>query len=160
MPNKPNPVVAMLKADHKKVKGLFAEYEDADSRTQQDIAHIAIQELDIHAELEERLIYPAIRQEIDEDDLMNEANEEHHLVHVLLAELKKLKPSDETFKAKFTVLGELVKHHVKEEEGEMLPKAQKADIDWEELNAQVLKRKDQLTAKLGSRSPSVKRMAS
>lgn len=147
MPNKSNPVVAMLKADHKKVKGLFDEYEDADSRKQQGIARTAIQELDIHAELEERLIYPAIRAEIDEDDLMNEANEEHHLVHVLIAELKTLKPSDEIFKAKFTVLGELVKHHVKEEEGEMFPKAQKADIDWDELYAQVLTRKKQLMAK-------------
>ena len=147
MPNKSNPVVAMLKADHKKVKGLFDEYEDADSRKQQGIARTALQELDIHAELEERLIYPAIRAEIDEDDLMNEANEEHHLVHVLIAELKTLKPSDEIFKAKFTVLGELVKHLVKEEEGEMFPKAQKADIDWDELYAQVLTRKKQLMAK-------------
>ena len=125
----------------------LSQIEDADSREQQGIAHTAIQELDIHAELEERLIYPAIREEIDEEDLMNEANEEHHLVHVLIAELKKLNPSDETFKAKFTVLGELVEHHVKEEEGEMLPKAQKADIDWEELYAQVLTRKKQLMEK-------------
>jgi hemerythrin-like domain-containing protein len=82
-------------------------------------------ELEIHAELEEGLVYPAIRAGIDDDNLMNEANEEHHLVHVLIAELKKLDPSDETFRAKFTVLGELVKHHVKEEDGGMFPKAQK-----------------------------------
>lgn len=55
--------------------------------------------------------------------MMNEANEEHHLVHVLIAELKELEPSDDAFQAKFTVLGELVKHHVKEEEGEMFPQA-------------------------------------
>ncbi len=141
-----NPVLAMLRADHKKVKALFDDYEDATPRKQQDIAQTAIQELDIHAELEEELIYPAIREGIDDDDLMNEANEEHHLVHVLIAELKKLDPSDEIFKAKFTVLGELVKHHVKEEEGEMFPKAQKAKIDWAELNAEVLERKEQLMA--------------
>ena len=143
---KSNPVLAMLKADHKKVKALFDDYEDATPRKQQDIAQTAIQELDIHAELEEKLIYPAIREGIEDDDLMNEANEEHHLVHVLIAELKKLDPSDEIFKAKFCVLGELVKHHVKEEEGEMFPKAQKAEIDWEELNAEVLERKEQLMA--------------
>jgi len=146
MPTTSNPVLAMLKADHKKVKALFDEYEDATPRKQQDIAETAIQELDIHAELEEKLIYPAIREGIDEDDLMNEANEEHHLVHVLIAELKKLDSSDEIFKAKFTVLGELVKHHVKEEEGEMFPKAQKAKIDWEALKAEVLERKNQLMA--------------
>ena len=147
MPNTSNPIIAMLKADHKKVKGLFVEYEDADSRKRQAIAQTAIQELDIHAELEERLIYPAIRQEIDDEDLMNEANEEHHVVHVLIGELKKLAPSDEVFKAKFTVLGEAVKHHVKEEEGEMFPKALKTKIDWEALHEQVLRRKEQLMAK-------------
>ncbi len=65
---------------------------------------------------------PRFERSIDDDEVMNEANEEHHLVHVLIAELKELEPSDDTFKAKFTVLGELVKHHVKEEEGEMFPR--------------------------------------
>ena len=146
MPTKPNPVLTMLKADHKKVKTLFAEYQEATPRKQQDIAQTTIQELEIHAALEEGLIYPAIREGIDDDALMNEANEEHHLVHVLIAELKELEPSDATFKAKFTVLGELVKHHVKEEEGEMFPQAQKATIDWVELEAEVTQRKEQLMA--------------
>ncbi len=146
MPTMSNPVLTMLKADHKKVNALFAEYREASARKQQDIAQAVIQELEIHAGLEEELIYPAIREGIDDDELMNEANEEHHLVHVLIAELKKLKPNDDTFKAKFTVLGELVKHHVKEEEGEMFPQAQKAEIDWEELHAEVMERKEQLMA--------------
>jgi hemerythrin superfamily protein len=109
-------------------------------------------ELEIHAALEEELVYPAIREAVEADDVMNEATEEHHLVHVLLKELKQLDSDDEVFKAKFTVLGELVKHHVKEEEGEMFPKAQKADIDWEELGAEVEHRKEQLTAKMSVRS--------
>ena len=146
MPTKSNPVLSMLKADHKKVKALFAEYKDATSRKQQDITQTIIQELELHAELEEGLIYPAIREGIDDDGLMNEATEEHHLVHVLIAELKELEPSDDIFKAKFTVLGELVKHHVKEEEGEMFPQAQKAKIEWEELKAAVMERKEQLMA--------------
>jgi len=146
MPTSSNPILTMLKADHKKVKALFAEYKEATPRKQQDIAQTAIHELEIHAGLEEGLIYPAIREGIDDDDLMNEANEEHHLVHVLIAELKELEPSDDTFKAKFTVLGELVKHHVKEEEGEMFPQAQKAKINWEELNGEVMERKEQLMA--------------
>ena len=85
----------------------------------------------IHQMNGDALIYPAIREQIDEDELMNEATEEHHLVHVLIGELKTLDANDEIFTAKFTVLGELVKHHVKEEEGEIFPKAQKADLDWE-----------------------------
>ena len=141
-----NPVLTMLKADHKKVKGLFAEYQEATPRKQQDIAQTVIQELEIHAELEEELIYPAVRKGTKDDTLMNEAIEEHHLVHVLIAELKELDPRDATFIAKFTVLGELVKHHVKEEEGEMFPEAQKAKIDWEALEAEVTERKEHLMA--------------
>jgi hemerythrin superfamily protein len=146
MPTTSNPVLSMLKADHKKVKALFAQYEEATPRKQQDIAQTVIQELEIHAELEEELIYPAVRKGTKDDKLMNEATEEHHLVHVLIAELKELDPRDATFIAKFTVLGELVKHHVKEEEGEMFPQAQKAKIDWEELKAEVMERKEQLMA--------------
>ena len=137
----------MLKADHKNVKALFAEYHEATPRKQQEIAQTIIHELEIHAKLEEELIYPAIRKGTKDDKLMNEATEEHHLVHVLIAELKELEAGDATFKAKVTVLGELIKHHVKEEEGEMFPEAQKAKIDWVALEEEVMERKEQLTAK-------------
>ena len=145
----------MLKEDHEKVKGLFEEFESAEQKQKGDIAATAIMELEVHADLEEKLIYPAIREQIDEDEMMNEAVEEHHLVHVLIKELKKLKPKDEAFQAKFKVLGELVKHHIEEEEGEILPKAQESDIDWESLESAVMKRRDTLIAKLsGSKKTS------
>ncbi|MGZ8380485.1 MAG: hemerythrin domain-containing protein, partial [Nitrospira sp.] len=137
-------VIEMLKEDHEKVQGLFEEFESAEGSEQADIAATAIMELEVHAELEEKLIYPAIREQIDEDEKMNEALEEHHLVHVLIKELKKLKPKDAVFQAKFKVLGELVKHHIEEEEGEMFPKAQKSQIDWETLETTVMKRKETL----------------
>ncbi len=140
-------VIEMLKEDHRKVKGLLEEFESAEGREQADIAATAIMELEVHADLEETLIYPAIREAIDEDDKMNEAIEEHHLVHVLIKELKKLKPKDEIFQAKFKVLGELVKHHIEEEEGEMLPRTQEGNIDWEELETMVVKRKETLVNK-------------
>ncbi len=148
-------VVEMLKEDHEKVKGLFEEYESAASQEQAEIAATAIFELEIHAELEEKLIYPAIREAIDDNDMMNEAVEEHHLVHVLIAELKKLKPKDEKFHAKFTVLSELVKHHIEEEEGELLPQAERHDIDWDVLEVAVMKRKEALMAK-SSKKPAMK----
>jgi hypothetical protein len=129
------------------VKRLFEEYEEADPRRKQEVAKTAIQELEVHAALEEKLIYPAIREAIDADELMNESIEEHHVVHLLLGELKKLKPGDEKFDAKFSVLGEMVKHHIEEEEGEMLQQAEESDIDWDELSAQVMKRKAQLMAR-------------
>ena len=147
-------VIEMLKEDHEKVQGLFEEFESAEGSQQADIAATAIMELEVHAELEEKLIYPAIREQIDEDEKMNEALEEHHLVHVLIKELKKLKPKDAVFQAKFKVLGELVKHHVEEEEGEMFPKAQKSEIDWNTLETAVMKRKETLVTKLtGGKKP-------
>ena len=150
-------VVEMLKEDHEKVKGLFEDFESAEGREQADIAATAIRELEVHADLEEKLIYPAIREHIDEDEMMNEAVEEHHLVHVLIKELKKLKPKDEVFQAKFTVLGELVKHHIDEEEGEMLPKAQESDIDWEKLETAVMKRRETMIGKLSGQKKTSKR---
>jgi hypothetical protein len=144
-------IIEMLKADHKKVKALFEEFEDAqDAKTQQQLVNTALMELEIHAALEEKLIYPAFREEFDDEDLMDEALEEHHLVHRTIAELKKMKPRDERFKAKFTVLGESVKHHIEEEESEMLPKAEESDIDWEALEKRVQKRKEQLASKFSS----------
>ncbi|MBA3753589.1 MAG: hemerythrin domain-containing protein [Nitrospira sp.] len=140
-------VVEMLKEDHMKVKGLFDQFESAEGQKQAEIAATAIFELEIHAELEEKLIYPAIREAIDDSDMMNEAVEEHHLVHVLIAELKKLKPKDEKFHAKFCVLGELVKHHIEEEEDEILPQAEQHNIDWDNLEVRVMKRKAALMAK-------------
>ena len=110
------------------------------------IAQTVIQELDIHAKLEEQLIYPAIRQEIDEDDLMNEATEEHHLMHVLIKELFCLTPTQEIFQTKFKALGEVVKHHIKEEEGKMFAYAQKRKIDWERLYDQAHSQREQLLA--------------
>ena len=150
-------VIEMLKEDHEKVKGLFEDFESAEGREQADIAATAIMELEVHADLEEKLIYPAIRKHIDEDEMMNEAVEEHHLVHVLIKELKKLKPKDEVFQAKFKVLGELVKHHIEEEEGEMLPKAQESDIDWEKLETAVMKRRETMTSKLSGQKKTSKR---
>lgn len=143
-------VVEMLKQDHEKVKGLFEQFEETEGREQAEIAKTAIQELEVHAQLEEKLIYPAIREEIDEDEKMNEAVEEHHLVHVLIGELKKIKPSDERFQAKFSVMSELVKHHIEEEEGEILPKAEESNLDWDELETQVMKKKEQLMSKAKS----------
>ena len=149
-------VTNILREDHKKVKGLFEEFEHAeDAKAKQQIVETAVAELEVHSKLEEDLIYPEIRAEIADDDLMDEALEEHHVVHGLIGELKKMKPSDERYDAKFTVLAESVRHHIKEEESEMFPKAEDCEIDWDALCAQVLNRKEQLTAK--SDKPSKKK---
>ncbi|HNP61471.1 MAG TPA: hemerythrin domain-containing protein [Nitrospirales bacterium] len=143
-------VTDMLRKDHKKVKGLFRKFEKTDNaREKQEIVDMVVTELEIHAELEEKIIYPAVRSKMNDEDLMDEAIEEHHVVHGVIGELKKMKPGDQRYDAKVTVLGELCKHHIQEEEEEMLPKAEKRDIDWDGLHQQVMKRKDQLMEKAG-----------
>jgi hemerythrin superfamily protein len=148
-----NPVFDMLKKDHEKVKTLFEQFEHAkDGRMKQRIIREAIQELDVHASLEESLVYPAIREEMDEEEVMDEALEEHHVAHVLLNELKRMRSSTGRSDAKFKVLGESVKHHIQEEEGTMFPKADKLELDWNELEQKALARKEALMRKRSSGS--------
>ena len=80
----------MLREDHQKVQALFDEFEGADNRSRQGIGNQILTELEIHATLEETLIYPAIREALDEDDMMDEALEEHHVVERMIKEGRKL----------------------------------------------------------------------
>jgi len=138
----------MLREDHRKVEELFEQFEGADNRSRQGIGNQILTELEIHATLEEILIYPAIREAIDEDDMMDEALEEHHVVERMIKELRKLQPKDERYRAKFKVLSEIVKHHVEEEESEILPKAEETDLDVNALGAEAMDRKERLMAKM------------
>jgi hypothetical protein len=109
-----------------------------------------LNELEVHAALEEQIVYPAIRaldNSKEHQDIMDEAAEEHHVVKQLMAELREMTPKDERFAAKFTVLSESVRHHVKEEEGEVLPKAEESDLDLDALGRQMAERKQQLMQK-------------
>jgi hemerythrin-like domain-containing protein len=124
--------ISLLKGDHEKVKGLFDKFEKATNlAAKKKIVSEAVMELKIHATVEEDLFYPALRQKMnDEDGLMDEADEEHHIAKVLIAELDKMKGDEEHWEAKFTVLSESIRHHIKEEEGEMFPEAKKTRIDF------------------------------
>ncbi len=136
--------IELLKRDHAIVKDLFEEFENATSRqSKKRIAAQALQELKIHAALEEDIFYPAVRRRVGKD-IMNEADEEHHVAKLLVAELEDLGGRGDHYDAKFTVLAENVRHHIKEEEDEMLPKANALDIDFQELGRQMLRRKQQL----------------
>lgn len=145
----PDPI-AMLKADHQKVKGLFDEFESArTSRSKQRIAREAIIELDVHAGIEEEIFYPAFQAESEAEEteeITLEAEEEHHVVHMLIAELKEMLGSeDPRFEAKFTVLAENVRHHIKEEETQMLPKAKKLGKErLAELGTEMMERRRDL----------------
>ena len=102
--------------------------------------------------MEEEIFYPAVRAEIDDQDLMDEADVEHASAKELIAQLEEASPGDDHYDAKVTVLGELIDHHVKEEEGQMFPKAKKA-IDTEAVGAELAARKAELEAELGIGEP-------
>jgi hemerythrin superfamily protein len=115
--------IVMLRADHKEVEALFKRLEKDDLGVVPDICAALTQ----HAYIEEQIFYPAVREGVEGAlDEVLEAVEEHHLVKTLIGELTALEPSDETYKAKATVLMELVRHHVEEEEGEMFPEVRQA----------------------------------
>jgi hemerythrin superfamily protein len=145
--------IAMLTADHKKVKKLFADFDklkdggsDADKSA---LVERICNELKIHTELEETIFYPEVRKAIDEADLMDEALVEHAGAKDLIAQLESASSDDDLYDAKVTVLGEQIAHHVKEEEGEMFPKAKKAKVDVEALGASMLNRKTALMSEMG-----------
>ena len=146
--------IALLTADHRTVKGLFRQFKeltkqnDVDEEKAELVANIC-NELTVHATVEEELFYPAVREAIDDDDLMDEADIEHASAKDLIAQLEELEPGDDHYDARVTVLGEYVEHHVKEEEGEMFVKARKADMDMAELGERIIDRKEALKAELG-----------
>lgn len=141
-----NPAVAMLKEDHERVKALFDQFEKAKGRAaKKKLVSQALTELKVHAAIEEELFYAAVRKVVGKE-IMNEADEEHHVAKLLIAELDRMDGSESHFDAKFLVLAENVRHHIREEEDEMLPKAQKAKLDFEALAAKMNRRKDRLRA--------------
>jgi hemerythrin superfamily protein len=147
--------IALLTADHAKVKKLFKEFadlkeEDGSAEDKSALVTLICHELQVHTEIEEEIFYPAVRKAIDDSDLMDEALVEHAGAKELIAQLEDMSPDDELYDAKVTVLGEQIQHHVKEEEGEMFPKARKAKIDGEALGVQMAERKAELMAETES----------
>lgn len=130
-------VITLLKADHKTVEKLFKEFEKTTDRAKTTRAKLVaqiIEELSIHAAVEEQVLYPAVRQLVpSQEDMALESMEEHHVVKWILSELDGRSPDDERFLAKVTVLIEQVRHHVKEEEQDLFP-AVRAAIGHKVLN--------------------------
>jgi len=145
----------LLSEDHKKVREMFDEFEkmqkkgDVDDEEKQLLVETACAELSIHAQVEEEIFYPAARDAIDDMDLLDEAEVEHATAKQLITELAAMQPDDDLYDAKFTVLGEYVKHHVEEEEKELFPKVKKAKLDLVELGEEIRERKLELREELG-----------
>jgi hypothetical protein len=143
--------IALLKADHRQVEGWFEQFEKARSDDKkQELATKICTALKAHTTIEEEIFYPAFLEATEETDLHHEAEVEHDGAKKLIAEIDASGPADEYFDAKVTVLSEMIKHHVKEEEQRdgMFAKAKQSDMDLEALGAQMKRRKDEVMAEL------------
>ncbi len=143
--------IRLLKADHREVAAMFDDYEqlDGDAEKLALFKKIALA-LKVHTQVEEEILYPEERGEVD-DDLLDEAYVEHAGAKKLIAEIEAMKPADEFYDAKVKVLGEYITHHVKEEEqpGGLFSQAKKGDEDLDAMGERIKARKEELMAKMG-----------
>lgn len=145
---KPADAIKLLKDDHREVKTWFKEYEKLEDDAEKEaLARKICMALSVHAKIEEEIFYPALRKNIDDEDLLDEAEVEHASAKQLIGEIESMSPDDALFDAKVKVLGEYVMHHVQEEEQEMFPEARDSDVDLKELGAMLSKRKAELMKK-------------
>jgi hemerythrin superfamily protein len=145
--------IKLLKSDHDEVEELFAQYEKQKNKnggTKGDLIDKICTALTVHAQIEEEIFYPTVREALEDEgeELLDEAEVEHASLKSLVEQLETMSPEDDLFDAKVKVLSEYVKHHVKEEEGELFPKVKKSDLDLNELGAELSERKNELMAEM------------
>jgi hypothetical protein len=142
--------ITVLKKDHREVEGWFEEYEqlESDSDKLALFSKIALA-LKVHTTIEEEIFYPEERGEV-EDDMLDEAYVEHDGAKKLIAEIEAMKPSDDFYDAKVKVLGEYIKHHVREEEqpGGIFAQAKRGDEDLDAMGERLKARKEELMAQM------------
>jgi hemerythrin superfamily protein len=144
---KPQDAIALLKADHRQVEEWFAQFEKTNSSSRkQDLAQKICMALKAHTSIEEEIFYPAFLEATEETDIHHEAEVEHDGAKKLIAQIESSGSDDEYFDARVSVLSEMIKHHVKEEEGRegMFAKARQADMDLVTLGEQLAARKAQI----------------
>ena len=142
--------IAVLKADHRQVEGWFKQFCDTESKQRKgSLAGKICNALKVHTAIEEEIFYPAFLKATGEEDLHHEAEVEHNGAKKLIAEIEDSGPDDDYYDAKVTVLFEMIKHHVKEEEkpGGMFAKARQSEMDLPALGARLRARKKELTVK-------------
>jgi hemerythrin superfamily protein len=143
----PRDAIALLRTDHQLVQELFDKFEKTRAADRKSaLAEQICNELTVHAQIEEEIFYPAARDAIRDEDLIHEATVEHQSAKDLIAQIEASDPSDELFDAKVKVLGEYIKHHVKEEQNELFPQVRKTKLDLKELGERLMARKEQLQA--------------
>lgn len=139
--------VTLLKTDHRAVDALLKQYEGGHKKEKQAIAHKICAALTVHAQIEEEILYPAARESLGKAGLamVNEADVEHASIKDLIAKIEASSPDAEHYDAMVKVVGEYVKHHVKEEESELFPKLKESELDLKALGAQLASRKAELS---------------
>ncbi len=143
----PRDAIALLRADHQLVQELFDKFEKTRAEDRKSaIAEQICKELTVHAQIEEEIFYPAAREAIRDEDLLDEATVEHQSAKDLIAQIESASPGEELFDAKVKVLGEYIKHHVREEQNELFPQVRKTKLDLKELGQRLMARKEQLQA--------------
>ena len=148
----------LLDSDHRKVKKMFKAYETLTeskaagvAQKKRDLANEICMELTVHAQLEEEILYPALREAFKEPELVEEAEVEHATAKELISQIQDASEVDDTFDAKVKVLGEYIDHHVREERGQMFPKARATrGLDLVAMRGQIEARKEELMAEYGA----------
>lgn len=149
--SQPKDAIAMLRRDHKHVASLFEQFEKSRHHvTKKKLVAQICAELSMHAELEEEIFYPAVKAALKDKELVPEAIVEHATLKDLISQVEGVDPGGEQYDAKVKVMSEYVKHHVKEEETEMFPKARKAALDLVALGEEIVARKSSLVAATAS----------
>jgi len=145
--------VALLKADHRQVEQWFGQFEKArDDQRKLELATNICNALKVHTTIEEEIFYPAFLEAAQDEDIHHEAIVEHDGAKKLIAEIEASGPDDDFYDAKVSVLSEMIKHHVKEEEqpGGMFAEARKAGMDLAALGEQLAARKAELEGNMGT----------
>lgn len=141
--------IALLTHDHRTVEKLFKQFESlGDNEGKTELVQTICAELTVHATVEEEIFYPAARQALAEDgqSLLDEAEVEHASAKELITQLQEAEPGDELYDAKVTVLAEYIRHHVKEEEGELFPKVRESEMNLDSLGEEIRARKEEISA--------------
>ena len=140
----------LLEQDHREVEEWFDEYDELneDDNRKAELAEKICMALKIHAQIEEEIFYPQAREATKDNDLIDEAAVEHATVKHLIDEIEAMEVGEELYDAKIQVLGEMVKHHIKEEEEELFPELESAKMDIDVVGKVLAERKEELMAEM------------
>ena len=142
----------LLEQDHREVEEWFDEFDELkeDDKRKGQLAEKICLALKVHAQMEEEIFYPQARETTKDNDLIDEAVVEHATVKNLIAEIEAMEVGEELYDAKMRVLGEMVKHHIKEEEERLFPELEAAKLDLNALGKEIAERKEELMSEMQS----------